>query len=101
MTVNETMELVEEYARDIEDIAYSEAVFAHVDKRRYAGRDKSFAELRTAIEELAADASRYRWLRADYHSKVFIETKGCGFEWPEYSHDQLDTAIDAAMKGST
>ena len=59
-TVEQIMELLSDYAKDVEDIAYSEAVFAHVGRSRYADRDKLLADIRTAIEELAADAAKWR-----------------------------------------
>ena len=59
-TVEEVMDIVYEYAKDVEDIAYSEAVFAHVGKSRYADSDKLLADIRTAIEELAADATQWQ-----------------------------------------
>ena len=62
MTVEQIMEIVSDYASEIADIASSEAVFAHIGKSRYAYRDKTLAELRTAIEELHRDAARYRWM---------------------------------------
>ena len=77
-TVEQIMEIVSDYASEIADIASSESVFAHIGKSRYAYRDKTLAELRTAIEEL--------------HRKSDLKTlaaKGCGdcfpqdCEWPK------------------
>ena len=110
-TVEQIMEIVSDYASEIADIASSESVFAHIGKSRYAYRDKTLAELRTAIEELAADAERYNWL-LDRAQEGYGSSEGChnkdaylvitGYEelFP-MTVKQKREAVDAAMREST
>ena len=92
MTVEQIMELVSDYASEIADIASSESVFAHIGKSRYAYRDKTLAELRTAIEELAADAARYRTVLG-MPSDVLLRLYNTRF-------DLRQQVIDAAMEST-
>ena len=84
-TVNGILNLIQEYAADYHDSYYS----------------KSTAErlraLRTAIEELAADAARYRWMRATTN---YVTSKGKRID-VRNNPEAWDEAIDAAMKEST
>lgn len=98
MTVEQIMELVSDYASEIADIASSESVFAHIGKSRYAYRDKTLAEVRTAIEELHKDAARLEWAMhyipgsAWRHVGVNYNA-GC-------TREDIDAAIDAAKEST-
>lgn len=55
------------------------------------------AELEAQILSLEKDAARYRWLKADGEDVDVVRARSdlFNFEWG----DELDAAIDAAMKG--
>lgn len=74
-TTNEIMELASEWAQETKD-------FGHLDESQ--PRDA----LLKAVEALAADAARYRWLREQARLGTFGGVV-------------TDAAIDAAMKGET
>ena len=58
------------------------------------------ATMLKAVEEMAADAARYRWLRLNYDDSFVMVggDKGCAEMLME---KELDNAIDSAMKGET
>ena len=62
-------------------------------------RTKSRDSLLKAVEQLAADAARYRFLRLNYDDSLVMygDNSHCEMMMTE----ELDRAIDAAMKGKT
>lgn len=86
-TVEQIMELIEEY-----EAAGKSDYLTGEDRQNYA-----YYPLRTAIEELAADARRYHWLRKT--TNVFTNSKGERIDVRGNPVD-WDTAIDAAMEST-
>lgn len=102
MTTDEIMILAEEYAdASVGDYLYGGGTSSHLHNK-----------LRTAIEELAADARRYQWIKAQkalslttdgsiwtrdgiqFQASHYMATNGT--QWGAY--ETLDQLIDAAMK---
>ena len=101
-TVNEIMELADRYAyAAVRDYLSGEGEASH-----------HYDKLRTAIEELAADAARYQWIKAQkalslttdgsiwtrdgiqFQASHYMATNGT--QWGAY--ETLDQLIDAAME---
>lgn len=92
-TTDEIMKLADEYA--------TQMVHAHFHPTKEAR-----AALLKAVEEMAADAARYRWLRHEHWSNnimaVVLKPKDAvklGYECP--SGGMLNVRIDEAMKKET
>lgn len=89
-TVNEIMELADRYAyAAVRDYLSGEGEASH-----------HYDKLRTAIEELAADARRYQWLMNNikgFAPCVWSTEDGCS----EYYYSVNQVQIDAAMREST
>lgn len=90
MTVEHIMKLADAYAYE----------FAYADDEQ-----QSRAALLAAVEELAKDAARYRWLRnnclnAGHGSvTVFLDDRGgSGNFHKQIYKEQIDSAIDQSMK---
>lgn len=58
------------------------------------------AEAAEAIRELQVDAARYRWLRDNCVDERYDGEKRVRFNCDFDNWDNVDAAIDAAMKGS-
>lgn len=92
MTTDEIMKLVDEYA---------ERAFVQGLRRakKLEGLEETRASLLKAVEKIAADAARYRWLRVCENDNTVIYGDTSHVEL--MMEEVLDAAIDAAMKGET
>lgn len=90
MSTTEIMELADLYYHN----PYREGSHTHL---VYA--DQKRAALLKAVEALAVDAARYRFLRLNYDDNLVMygDNSHCEMMMTE----ELDRAIDAAMKGKT
>jgi hypothetical protein len=59
MNTKEIMELIADYQTAVENLADYEARWAYIEPDMFQHKFDSYAALRTAIEELAADAEKY------------------------------------------
>lgn len=91
-TVNQIMELADRYAyAAVRDYLSGEGEASHhCDK------------LRTAIEELAADAARYQWLKdqRSYHYPMAPDSPAeCGvdYQWQQGAYEERNWGLNAAI----
>ena len=91
MSTTEIMELADLYYNN----PYKEGRPTHL---VYA--DQKRAALLKAVEQLAADTARYRWLRLNYDDSLVMVggDKGCA---EMLIKKELDNAIDSAMQKET
>ena len=62
---------------------------------------EALRSLADQVEELQADAARYRWLRDKSEPGIcaFYLSVGKAFDGVKFNQDTVDTAIDAQIKG--
>ena len=102
-TKEEIMKLADDYADAAATVILSTNTFGRdsaMANSRADDRTKSRDSLLKAVEALAADAARYRWLRLNYDDSLVMVggDKGCAEMLME---KELDTAIDSAMQKET
>ena len=101
-TKEEIMKLADDYADAAATVILSTNTFGRdsaMANSRADDRTKPRDSLLKAVEQLAADAARYRFLRLNYDDSLVMygDNSHCEMMMTE----ELDRAIDAAMKGKT
>lgn len=81
------------------NVPHSHLHVAPAEHRRQLEREN--AALLAEIETLLADAERYRWLRNQRLSGSYCFAQTMGWKIELLSCDQVDAAIDAALKEKT
>lgn len=84
MTTDEIMKLADAYA--------TQMIHAH-----YHPTNQARATLLKAVEELARDAARYRWLR-DKSDKAYLRDGADDYGWFPSNAEEIDDACDEGLK---